>query len=209
MQLILARHGNTFAPGDKVVWVGARTDLPLVDKGLRQAQAIADGLTAAGLLPAHIVTGPLKRTRDTATIVARACHVASAAVTVSEDLREIDYGRWEGRSDADIRGEFGDRLVDDWQALGIWPDGCDWQPGEAAVVAAWNRLLDVLRHDRPADVVVLVVSSNGIFRLVAKTLGLPPDRAKMATGAVAHLVVENDGVRIVSWNVDPGKLGAA
>ncbi len=29
MLLLLARHGNTFNKGDKVVWVGAQTDLPL------------------------------------------------------------------------------------------------------------------------------------------------------------------------------------
>ena len=37
-RLILARHGNTFAPTDKPFWVGARSDLSLVEKGLAQAQ---------------------------------------------------------------------------------------------------------------------------------------------------------------------------
>jgi len=39
MLLILARHGNTFEQGEKTYRVGNAQDLPLVEKGLDQAQA--------------------------------------------------------------------------------------------------------------------------------------------------------------------------
>ena len=45
MLLLLARHGNTFEPSDKVVWVGARTDLPLTSMGREQAAALGEGLS--------------------------------------------------------------------------------------------------------------------------------------------------------------------
>ena len=35
IELLLVRHGNTFAPGDRVVWVGKGQDLPLVESGGR------------------------------------------------------------------------------------------------------------------------------------------------------------------------------
>ena len=38
--LIIARHGNTFDKGDIPTRVGARTDLPLVEKGRAQAKAL-------------------------------------------------------------------------------------------------------------------------------------------------------------------------
>ena len=62
MLLLLARHGNTFDKGDKVVWVGARTDLPLTAKGREQARALGAGADAVrpadqardcGAAPAH------------------------------------------------------------------------------------------------------------------------------------------------------------
>jgi probable phosphoglycerate mutase len=40
-RLILIRHGNTFEAGQKAVWVGARSDLPLTMAGEAQAHAAA------------------------------------------------------------------------------------------------------------------------------------------------------------------------
>ncbi|MFG1230447.1 histidine phosphatase family protein [Xanthobacter wiegelii] len=206
MQLILARHGNTFGPGDEVVWVGARTDLPLVEKGIQQAEAVAAGLKAAGLVPARIYAGPLKRTAQTARIVAEACGLPDEAVITAEELREIDYGSWEARSNDEIRAEVGDTPIDAWQKQSVWPEGFGWTPGEADVLAAWNRLVDIIRRDNAEDATILVVSSNGVYRLVAKMLGLPAAEAKMGTGTVSRLVIDAEGERIAGWNLDPARL---
>ena len=48
MRLILSRHGNTFSPGEKAVWVGRRSDLPLVEEGRRQAVRHWARLVSAG-----------------------------------------------------------------------------------------------------------------------------------------------------------------
>ncbi|WP_422925764.1 histidine phosphatase family protein [Singulisphaera sp. PoT] len=206
MQLILARHGNTFGPGDKVVWVGARSDMPLVEKGLQQAEAVAAGLKAAGLIPSRIYAGPLKRTAETAAIVARECGLPSESIVIADELREIDYGTWEARSNDEIRGEVGGGPIDGWQKLSIWPEGFGWKPGESDVTAAWNRLIEAIRRDNADDAVLLIVSSNGIYRLVAKMLGLPSAEAKMGTGTVSRLVVDGSSVQIAGWNLDPSKL---
>ena len=71
MLLLLARHGNTFEAGDKVVWVGARTDLPLTAKGREQAAALGEGLRPVKSVIKHIVSGPLNRTREHAAIAAQ------------------------------------------------------------------------------------------------------------------------------------------
>jgi probable phosphoglycerate mutase len=206
MRLVLVRHGNTFGPGDEVVWVGARTDLPLVPTGLRQAEAVAAGLRAAGLVPDRIYAGPLRRTAETAAVIARDCGLAPHAVTTSAALREIDYGAWEGRSNAAIRAEAGDAAIDGWQRRSIWPEGMGWSPDETAILAAWADLLATLRRDMPATATVAIVSSNGIFRLVAKAVGIAPAEAKMATGAVSHLVERDGGLDVIAWNIDPSRL---
>lgn len=206
MQLILARHGNTFGPDDKVVWVGAHSDLPLVEKGRRQAEAVAAALKAAGLAPARIYAGPLLRTRETAAVVADAFALPETATVISEDLREIDYGAWEGRSNDEIRAESGEAAIDGWQKRSIWPEGFGWQPGEAAVLARWRQLIARIAAENADAATVLVVSSNGIFRLVAKALGLSPCEAKMATGALARLEVAGGETRVLGWNLMPEDL---
>lgn len=206
MHLILVRHGNTFGPADKVVWVGARTDLDLVEKGREQAAAVAAGLKTAGLRPCRIYAGPLKRTRQTAEIISADQGLAADKIVISDDLREIDYGSWEARSNDEIRAEVGDQVIEDWQKRSVWPEGFGWQPGEAGVINGWKRLLVRIRKENADDSVVLVVSSNGIFRLVAKSLGLSATEAKMNTGAVAHLVGDGFGFSVKAWNVAPAEL---
>ena len=69
MLLLLARHGNTFNKGDKVVWVGARTDLPLTAKGREQAQALGQALMPFAPQIKRVISGPLLRTREHAAII--------------------------------------------------------------------------------------------------------------------------------------------
>ena len=44
MEFILARHGNTFNTGDKIVWVGRTEDFPLTQTGEEQAKKVAQFL---------------------------------------------------------------------------------------------------------------------------------------------------------------------
>ena len=39
--MILSRHGNTFSPGDKIIRAGSGEDLSLVERGIEQAQLLA------------------------------------------------------------------------------------------------------------------------------------------------------------------------
>jgi broad specificity phosphatase PhoE len=77
MLLLLARHGNTFDKGDKVVWVGARTDLPLTAKGREQAQALGTALAPSAARIKRVISGPLLRTRDAAAIICQALNAPS------------------------------------------------------------------------------------------------------------------------------------
>ncbi|SKA34591.1 histidine phosphatase family protein [Consotaella salsifontis] len=202
MKLVLARHGNTFGPGDRVVWVGARSDLPLVEKGREQARAIGVALRRQGLAPNFIYAGPLKRTVETARLVAEEVG-GDPAVAIVEELREIDYGRWEGLSNEDIRELDGNEDIDGWQRLSIWPENAGWQPDPETILMRWSALLRRMTEAAGPDATVLAVSSNGIFRVVAKVLGIAPEEAKMATGALALVDVTERGARVERWNIRP------
>ena len=209
MRLILARHGNTFGPGDKVVWCGARTDLPLVEKGHRQAEAVGAALKAASIRPAAIICGPLIRTRETAQAIALQTDFDPAAINVAEDLREVDYGTWEARSNDEIRAKFGDEDITNWQTRGIRPANAGWKPDEETIRRNWDKLVAAIKQSYGPGDTIVIVSSNGFFRFVAGALGIDKQRSKMATGAMSAVDVTPDGYDIIFWNRRPDEADLA
>ena len=95
-RLFLIRHGETAwsASGQHT----SRTDLPLTVNGIRQAELLAARL--ARLHFAAVFTSPMRRALDT-------CRIAGleSAAIVTDDLREWDYGVYEGRTTDEIRVE--------------------------------------------------------------------------------------------------------
>lgn len=192
--LLFARHGNTFGPGDKVVWVGRETDLPLVDKGLEQAAAAADALRRTDLIPDAIYCASLQRTRRFATIVAEKLGLPEPVI--DPRLDELDYGSWAGRSNDEILAADPNAIasMEAWNSSDCWPDKAGWVSQRETVLAglesyAAERLAPGA-HGRP-----LTVSSNGILRflprlLLEKTAQLPS--FKMRTGHLG-LIERNEG----------------
>lgn len=97
MKLYVARHGET--EWNRQNKVCGRTDSPLTEKGLRQAQLLADGLDDCPI--DVIIASPLSRAQDTARVVAERKHLQ---VITDERLIEQDYGVYEGvqRDDLDF-----------------------------------------------------------------------------------------------------------
>lgn len=197
-RILLARHGNTFGPGDKVVWVGAREDLPLVEKGEAQATALGDALREAGLTPSRIICGPLKRTRRAAEIVAELTGF-SGEVSIDDRLREIDYGSWGGKSCDEIIAEYGEAAHRTWNEEHKRPPGADWSPGEAELrTNALASMTDAAREDR-----TLVITSNGILRyMYGATEGAAAD-VKVKTGNVCAVQFSGSTGERLFWNEKP------
>jgi alpha-ribazole phosphatase len=98
------RHGATVLPG---VLLG-RTDAPLSAAGRAQVQGLGNTLADTLAAPARIVTSPLARARQTATILA-----GSRATEVSVDAAwaELDFGAWDGQPLDVLRRDHGAALV--------------------------------------------------------------------------------------------------
>ncbi|GAA4559486.1 bifunctional RNase H/acid phosphatase [Planotetraspora kaengkrachanensis] len=96
--LILLRHGETRLSVDKRF--SGLGDPSLTDVGLAQAEAVASRLSRKPYEIDAIVSSPLTRARQTAEAVAARTGVA---VSVEEDLRETDFGAWEGHTFAEIQ----------------------------------------------------------------------------------------------------------
>jgi len=198
MRLILARHGNTFEPGETPVWVGANEDLPLATKGLEQAETLGRALCDADARPTHIISGPLKRTRRAAEIV-QSLTETGGIIEIDERLKEIDYGSWGGRSDDEITASWGEAAIANWREKNIRPEGADWSPAECEIESHVAAVLgDALKRDG----VVLIVTSNGILRYFHKAMGFQGD-AKVKTGHVCGAQIVETHMKPLFWNHDP------
>lgn len=207
-ELLFARHGNTFDPGDRVVWVGRETDLPLVEKGLAQAAAAAEALRRTGLIPDAIYAASLKRTRRFAEIVAEALKLP--APVIDPRLDELDYGRWAGRTNDEIaaEGPAAQAAMEGWNTADAWPAEAGWVSRQDDILRAVAEFaadrLAPGRHDRP-----LVVSSNGVLRFLPRVL-LPAaahrPSFKMRTGGLGVIERDATGNRLRCWDMKAEEL---
>lgn len=92
-RLYLLRHGQTEFNVKKLVQ--GRCDSPLTDLGRQQAQAAAAWLKANGVVPDKVVSSPLGRAMDTASLVACELLGPDAAVEPCEGIIERCYGIFE------------------------------------------------------------------------------------------------------------------
>ncbi|MFF9205954.1 histidine phosphatase family protein [Streptomyces sp. NPDC014986] len=191
--LILARHGET-------EWSRAgrhtgRTDLPLTPGGEAQAGSLAPLLTdrTFGL----VLTSPLVRARRTA-------ELAGLTGAVPEpDLREWDYGGYEGITTAEIH-----RTRPDWD---LWTDGVPPGrefPGESPeqVGERADRVLARLAGVLEEGDVMLVAHGHLLRVLTARRLGLPPAAGRLfrlETGTLSRLSLEHGRPVVAEWNARP------
>ncbi|MDR3448403.1 MAG: histidine phosphatase family protein [Alphaproteobacteria bacterium] len=201
-KLILARHGNTFRPEDTPVWVGARTDMPLVEKGLTQAHDLAEALKRSRLVIDSILTGPLQRTLATAKIIGNKLGMADK-VRIDPRLTEIDYGAWEGKAceQIDALGHTAEREA--WEKSSVYPASPGFAPAEPQIIADVQAILNERSSGKG-----LVVTSNGILRYFARAALNAADfpSFKVATGAVCVMERTPEGWRIGQWNKPPSVL---
>ena len=202
--LIIARHGNTFAAGDTPTRVGARTDLPLVDKGREQAKAIGRYIKDNHLIPDVVYSSTLQRTIETAEIAVKESGITNPVFQLAI-FNEIDYGPDENRIEADVIARIGEQAIKDWDEQAIVPDGWDIEPQE--VIQNWMLFAEqIAAHDD--DETVLVVTSNGIARFAPYITGdfegfRSAHNIKLSTGALGILKCDGGVWRVDGWNVRP------
>ena len=92
-RLYLLRHGQTEFNVKKLVQ--GRCDSPLTDLGRQQARAAAAWLKAHGVAPDKVVSSPLGRAMDTASLVAYELLGPDAAVEPCDGIIERCYGTFE------------------------------------------------------------------------------------------------------------------
>jgi broad specificity phosphatase PhoE len=209
MLLLLARHGNTFEPGGKVVWAGARTDVPLAAKGREQAAALGVALKPVQRRIKRMIAGPLKRTREHAALAARELSF-DKPIEIEERLREIDYGLWEGKSTEEIHALGGEHELKAWNERGAWPKSPGWTPSERGMAENVVQLANEIAVACGRGDAILLVTSNGILKFFLKLVPgafeqlAAAGALKVATGNCCALEHDEPGWRIMFWNRPPG-----
>ncbi len=92
-RLIFIRHGQTDWTKNKKLQ--GQSDIPLNKKGRRQIKKLAEHLKSAGERPDIIISSPLRRTKQSAAIIA---HTFKAMLTVDKNLTEKDLGDLAGKT---------------------------------------------------------------------------------------------------------------
>ena len=183
-EIWLMRHGETewSAKGMHT----SRTDLPLLPSGIKQAEELRDKLN--GRKFGLVLVSPMQRARET-------CRLAGYddVARVMDDLKEWDYGAYEGRTTADIRK--------DRPSWSLWRDGV--VDGES-VEHVGIRVQRVIQECLNAKGDVALFAHGHVLRiLTAVWLGLTPDRGQLlmlGTGTVSILGFEHYYRVIQRWN---------
>lgn len=154
MRLFLIRHGET-------AWTVAKryqgmTDIPLNQKGLRQAKFLARVL--APERPARIYSSTLRRSRETAQVMAAALKLRPVP---DPRLNELHFGEWEGALYRNLART---------PSLEFrrWREGkLDRPPGGESVASLMRRVGKFLKEilERHREETVAVVSHGGPIKM--------------------------------------------
>jgi broad specificity phosphatase PhoE len=190
-EIVVLRHGQTeWSRSGQHTSV---TDLPLLPEGEQQARSLRSVFNGRSF--AEVWVSPRQRAMRTAELA------GLVPTAVDEDLVEIDYGGYEGRTTAEISEDLGRQ----WS---IWRDGTvpGDTPGEtlAAVASRVDRVLDRARA-RLADGDVALVAHGHLLRvLTARWLGLAPEAgALLALPAGSYGVLGHERARpvLTGWGL--------
>ena len=132
--IYLVRHGRTDW-NEQAVFRG-RVDRPLDAVGRQQAEAVADAL--GGLDIRRVFSSPLIRARHTADPLAKQLGLD---VELSEGLNDMDFGQWQGLSEATVEEQFS-------RVFAVWTkDPFAAQiPGGETLAQIWNRVNEALKQ---------------------------------------------------------------
>ena len=159
-RLFLVRHGATQLSAEDR-FAGA-TDVDLSDEGRAQASRLAERLRDDRVVAVYC--SPLRRTRDTAALVAIPHGLQPIEVA---GLREIDHGHWEGLTRSEVESRFHDEYAR-WEEdpFTFAPEG-----GECGL-DVMARSLPVIRRivETHRGQNVVVVSHKATIRLVISSL---------------------------------------
>jgi ribonuclease H / adenosylcobalamin/alpha-ribazole phosphatase len=209
--LVLVRHGATVHTAAKRFSGGLASSNPrLSDEGRAQVREVADWLAPLGASIAAVVTSPVRRTVESAQILADRLDLP---LVEEPGFAEMEFGSWDGMTFAEVHAQRPEEIEAWLGSLDVAPGGGGetFREVEARVRAGLGRLLE-----RYTGTTVAVVSHvTPIKTLVAHAVGAPLTslfRMELSTASVSvvsFVETESDGVRgsLRLYNAQPPGAG--
>ena len=157
MTILLVRHGETDGNAARIL---QRADVPLNERGMRQAERLAQRLSAHGFV--RIVCSDLLRARMTAAPLA-----ARSGVAIEESplLQERNFG--------DLRGlPYAELAENPFAPDFVPPNGEDWPTFHARVADAFAFIVD---RRRSTNATLVVVTHGLVCRALVERHALLPE----------------------------------
>lgn len=161
LKLHLLRHGQTQYSRDNA-FCGAGLDPELTPDGLSMARAFADAYRSTAWNAVY--ASPLQRTVTTAKPL---CDAIGMKMELRDDLKEIHYGKWEGKTVEDVRRDFHDDYIR-WSADPAWNAPTGGEPSVAISRRALQVIEEIKQRFSAGD--VLIVSHKATIRIILCSL---------------------------------------
>ena len=192
LNIYFLRHGETVA--SKTGGFCGTSDVELTPEGMIMAKDFA---VAYQSVPwKAIFCSPMRRTIATAKPL---CELVGMEMQLRDGLKEIDFGKWEGKTPAEVNREYHDEYVR-WQSEPGWNAPPD---GERAIDIARrsSEVIEEIETNYP-DGNVLVVAHKATIRIMLCSLlgidvGRYRDRIHMPVAAVSVLEFCQQGPRLL------------
>jgi broad specificity phosphatase PhoE len=172
----------------------------LTDRGGRQADQLAAALQAGGHHYGLLACSPLRRAQHTAQIVS--ARLGLPVWAELEDLREVNVGDLDGRSD-DAAWHTYDAVLGAWRSGQL---GRRFPGGESGheLAARTGRALRAIAEQACTDDAIVVAHGASIRAALPALTGQPDPGTDLATGAAASLMVTPGsgpaaGISLIAW----------
>jgi probable phosphoglycerate mutase len=200
-RIVLLRHAHSVA-NEKNILAGRTPGIDLSEKGSVQAQNLIRRLGSIEF--EQISISPIERCHQTIAPWLNSCSKTPKIVT-DEDLSEVDYGTWSGKSLASLRRKSLWKIVAHHPSQMVFPGGESLLAMQERALRSFYRLNEV-KGKKPR---LLVSHGDVIKSLVAHCLGMHLDQFQKLIIEPASLTIidTHDGVsRLVRLNDVDGLL---
>ncbi len=192
--VLLVRHGVTASTG--IILPGRAPGLHLSERGVAQAERVAERLGELPRKPVALYVSPLERTRETAAPIATALRLRAQ---IDRGLLECDFGLWTGKKLNLLAKR------PEWRAVQHAPSTFRFPEGESFTemqLRMWTTLERLAAKHRNRTIVV-VSHADPIKAAVTYAQGVPLDlfqRTVISTCSISAIAFTNATPVVLSVN---------
>ena len=194
-RILLIRHAHSVA-NQKGILAGRTEGVLLTDQGISQSEELAKRLSGSKISRVHI--SPLERCHMTiAPLLKSIPSKDRPKIVISEDLSEVDYGKWTGRKLSTLYRE---KL---WKVVQNRPSAMYFPSGEGLAHVQVRAMRAVHSAASEGGLQVIVSHGDVIKSIVAAVLGTHLDNfQKIVIDPASITVLDFDGTdfRVLTLN---------